>query len=56
MIWVKALLNLFFFCAGLAQIDGAAEDNIREMPKSWVSVEYLIGYIIMAIGFSVWFW
>lgn len=56
MIWLKALINLFLFCAGLAQIDGAKEDEVREFPKQYIHAEYLIGYIIMAIGFSVWFW
>lgn len=56
VILFKAILNLIFLGIGLVQLNESKRDALREMPRWFCFITRIFSYIIIATGFSIWFW
>ena len=56
VILFRAILNLIFLGMGLLELGESKRDVLREMPRWFCFITRIFSYIIIATGFSVWFW
>ena len=56
MFFIKLIFNLYMFLAGCCLLHASRDDRVRELAKWFCLIEKILGYIVFAVGVSIWFW
>ena len=56
IFFIKLFFNLYMFLAGCFLLQASRDDRVRELATWFCFIEKILGYIVFAIGVSIWFW
>lgn len=52
----RLFFNLLVLGVGIVQLSESKRDALRELPKWFCFITRVFAYIVIATGFSIWFW